>query len=42
VGHSTLYVRWFEDLGIADVGAVGGKNASLGEVPSSCCRPWRM
>ncbi len=26
------YVRWFKDLGIGDVGLVGGKNASLGEM----------
>jgi len=26
------YVRWFETLGSADVGLVGGKNASLGEM----------
>jgi pyruvate, water dikinase len=26
------YIRWFEDLGIADVPRVGGKNASLGEM----------
>lgn len=26
------YVRWFSDLGIADVPLVGGKNASLGEM----------
>jgi pyruvate, water dikinase len=26
------YIRWFEDLGIADVPLVGGKNASLGEM----------
>jgi len=26
------YVRWFKDLGIGDVGVVGGKNASLGEM----------
>ena len=26
------YVRWFEDLGAADVPEVGGKNASLGEM----------
>ncbi|MEX5312860.1 PEP/pyruvate-binding domain-containing protein, partial [Kocuria sp. CPCC 205233] len=25
-------VRWFEELGIADVPLVGGKNASLGEL----------
>ena len=26
------YVRWFGELGMADVGLVGGKNASLGEL----------
>ncbi|OWW21161.1 phosphoenolpyruvate synthase [Noviherbaspirillum denitrificans] len=26
------YIRWFSDLGIADVASVGGKNASLGEM----------
>jgi pyruvate, water dikinase len=26
------YIRWFEDLGVADVPLVGGKNASLGEM----------
>ena len=26
------YVRWFEELGAKDVGLVGGKNASLGEM----------
>lgn len=26
------YIRWFRDLGIADVPSVGGKNASLGEM----------
>ena len=26
------YVRWFETLGTNDVGIVGGKNASLGEM----------
>src|SRR5690348_1870151 len=26
------YVRWFRDITIADVAAVGGKNASLGEM----------
>ena len=26
------YVRWFEDLNSKDVGQVGGKNASLGEM----------
>ena len=26
------YIRWFDDLSLADVPAVGGKNASLGEL----------
>ena len=26
------YIRWFEELSIADVPLVGGKNASLGEL----------
>jgi pyruvate,water dikinase len=26
------FIRWFRDLGLADVGRVGGKNASLGEL----------
>jgi pyruvate,water dikinase len=26
------YIRWFSDLGLADVPSVGGKNASLGEM----------
>jgi pyruvate,water dikinase len=26
------FVRWFRDLGIADISSVGGKNASLGEM----------
>ncbi|MEO8170985.1 MAG: putative PEP-binding protein [Oxalobacteraceae bacterium] len=26
------YIRWFSELGIADVPLVGGKNASLGEM----------
>ena len=25
-------IRWFDDLGLDDVPAVGGKNASLGEL----------
>ncbi len=28
----TAYVKWFGELGIGDVGDVGGKNASLGEL----------
>jgi pyruvate,water dikinase len=26
------FIRWFRDIGLADVGLVGGKNASLGEL----------
>ena len=26
------YIRWFSELGSADVASVGGKNASLGPV----------
>ena len=29
---ATAYVRWFDQVGIADVALVGGKNASLGEM----------
>jgi len=29
---NNTYLRWFEDLGSGDVAAVGGKNASLGEM----------
>ena len=29
---NTKYIEWFENLGMHDVGAVGGKNASLGEM----------
>ena len=29
---SFKFIRWFETLGIGDVGGVGGKNASLGEM----------
>jgi pyruvate,water dikinase len=28
----TRFIRWFHDITIADVGVVGGKNASLGEM----------
>ena len=28
-------ILWFEDIGIADVQAVGGKNASLGEMTAA-------
>ena len=26
------WIRWFDDIGMADVATVGGKNASLGEM----------
>jgi len=26
------FVKWFEEIGAQDVGLVGGKNASLGEM----------
>jgi len=29
------FIKWFKDLGIDDVGTVGGKNASLGEMISN-------
>src|SRR5262245_48033981 len=29
---SAKYIRWFAELGLADVPVVGGKNASLGEM----------
>ena len=29
------YIRWFSDLGVADVAMVGGKTASLGELYSA-------
>ncbi|MCC6555173.1 MAG: hypothetical protein IT372_19585, partial [Polyangiaceae bacterium] len=28
----TRYIRWFDEISLADVPAVGGKNASLGEL----------
>jgi pyruvate,water dikinase len=31
-GRQASYVRWFSEMGIADVAEVGGKNASLGEM----------
>ena len=27
-----MFIRWFKDIGLGDVAAVGGKNASLGEL----------
>jgi len=32
VDHQTAFVLWFDQVGMADVGLVGGKNASLGEM----------
>ena len=32
------YVRWFDDLRSTDVGMVGGKNSSLGEMTSQLAR----
>ena len=32
MSESVRYIRWFGDLGLADVPLVGGKNASLGEL----------
>jgi pyruvate,water dikinase len=29
---TTQFIRWFREISLADVGAVGGKNASLGEM----------
>ncbi|MGE0684369.1 MAG: hypothetical protein AB7P69_26115 [Candidatus Binatia bacterium] len=26
------FIRWFREIGLGDVGLVGGKNASLGEM----------
>ncbi len=34
MSDSSPYVRWFTDLGMDDLGQVGGKNASLGEMVS--------
>jgi pyruvate, water dikinase len=31
-GNKSQWIRWFAELGIADVPSVGGKNASLGEM----------
>ena len=30
--RSTQFILWFDEIGIEDVGLVGGKNASLGEM----------
>ncbi|MCX8138220.1 MAG: hypothetical protein N3E46_00870, partial [Gemmataceae bacterium] len=29
---ASRWIRWFQELGLSDVGLVGGKNASLGEL----------
>ena len=41
------FIRWFREIGIADVALVGGKNASLGEMyreltPEGDPRPQRL
>ena len=30
--HDTIFILWFDDIGIEDVPMVGGKNAFLGEM----------
>ena len=35
MGQTNANVRWFSELGMADLGQVGGKNASLGEMVSN-------
>jgi len=32
MAEGQAYIRWFEDIGSGDIGQVGGKNASLGEM----------
>ena len=32
VTDKPVFIRWFKDIGLGDVAAVGGKNASLGEL----------
>jgi hypothetical protein len=32
VSDKPVFIRWFKDIGLGDVTAVGGKNASLGEL----------
>jgi pyruvate, water dikinase len=29
---SARFIRWFHEIGLADISLVGGKNASLGEM----------
>ena len=35
----TNWIRWFDAVGMSDVAAVGGKNASLGEMRRAPNRP---
>lgn len=37
VETKTEFVRWFDQIGMNDVGIVGGKNASLGEMVRELC-----
>jgi hypothetical protein len=30
--HESRFIRWFDEISVADVPSVGGKNASLGEL----------
>ncbi|MFH1505599.1 MAG: pyruvate, water dikinase, partial [archaeon] len=32
MGKEDAFILWFDQVGIEDVGLVGGKNASLGEM----------
>jgi pyruvate,water dikinase len=32
LSESAPYVRWFDEIGLAELPEVGGKNASLGEL----------
>lgn len=34
-GKNNAYILWFRDIGIQDIGLVGGKNAALGEMISN-------
>ncbi len=36
--ESIKYIRWFKDSGMADIAAVGGKNASLGQMISQLAK----
>ena len=35
------FVKWYSEVGIADVPSVGGKNAALGEMYSNLVPAWR-